>query len=81
MGIIALCFVGGFHSVYPCWPLPHSYEGNHVQSYSGCYVVVVYVFQTAFWSLCIFQSHGHGFIHMVMGFFWVLASTYLRSRS
>jgi hypothetical protein len=47
MGIIDLCF-GGFHSVYPCWLLPHSYKGNHLQSYSGYYVVAVYVFGLPF---------------------------------
>jgi hypothetical protein len=72
MGIITLCFVGGFFSVYPCWSLPHSYEGNHVQSYSGCYVVVVYVFRTTFCSLCIFQSHGHGFITWSWDYFYGL---------
>jgi hypothetical protein len=74
MGIVTLCFFGGFRSNYPCWSLPHSYEGNPVQSYSGFYGVVVYVFQTAFWSLCIFQSHGCGLMFMVF------TSTYLRSR-
>jgi hypothetical protein len=43
MVIIALCFNGGgFLSVYYFWLLPHSYEGNHVQSCSDCHLVVVY---------------------------------------
>jgi hypothetical protein len=43
MGIITLCFNGGgFHSVYSCWFLPHSYECNPVQLYSDYHLVVVY---------------------------------------
>jgi hypothetical protein len=60
--------------------LPHNYEGNPVQSYSDCHLVVVYVSRTAIRLLCIFPeswswdySHGHGIIHMV------LTSKYLKS--
>jgi hypothetical protein len=43
MGIIVLCFNGGeFHSMYSCWLLPHSYEGNPVQLCSDSYLVAVY---------------------------------------
>jgi hypothetical protein len=34
-------FVGGFHSIWTCWPSPHS-PCNHTQSYLllwGCYVI------------------------------------------
>ena len=52
MGIIALCFNGGgFHSVYSCWLLPCSYEGNHVQSCLDYHLMALYLSN---------QSHGRG---------------------
>jgi hypothetical protein len=55
MGIIALCFDGGFHSVYPCWLLPHSYEGNPVQSYSGLLCGCCVCFSRLPFGRCVFS--------------------------
>jgi hypothetical protein len=57
MGIITLCFNrGGFRFVYSFRLLPHSYEGNPVQSCSNCRLVVVYFSESCSWD----YSHGLG---------------------
>jgi hypothetical protein len=49
-------------------------EGFALYILVGCFLIVMRVtlcrhIWTSIWSLCIFQSHGCGFIHMVMGLF------------